>query len=240
MSTLDYFINSILPITAFIFGYLLSSISNAVIIGKIFFKQDPREFGSHNPGGTNAIRLWGYPAGITIIILDMLKAIAPFWIVFMIVRLTSLNDILLYDVAYITIWITALGCIIGHCYSIFLNFKGGKGVSTYMGTLGTSSILQFGCGLITFLSAVFIKKMVSMGSIWVSIIATIISWIMFLFFSFYSPSQNIINLLFIFNPELISMHWSYPIVVTLMSIILLIRHKQNIKRIIKDEENLTY
>ena len=140
----------------------------------------------------------------------------------------------------LSIWITDFGCILVHCYFIFLKFKGGKGVATYMGTLGTSNIFQLIFGFITFITTISVKKIVSLGSILVSIFACLISWILFITYSVYPASQEIINLMFLYNPELLSMHWSYPLIVTLMTFILLFRHKENIQRLIKNEEKVNY
>lgn len=238
--TIVYAANSLIPILSLLFGYLWASIPNAVIIGKIFYKKDPRDFGSHNPGGTNVIRTLGYLPGVIVILLDMIKSIAPFWIMFSILKFTELNNYLYNDVLNLSIWITAFGCILGHCYSIFLKFKGGKGVATYMGTLGTSNIFQLIFGFITFITTISVKKIVSLGSILVSIFACLISWILFITYSVYPASQEVINLMFLYNPELLSMHWSYPLIVTLMTFILLFRHKENIQRLIKKEEKVNY
>lgn len=237
---LTLFLNIIAPIITLLCGYIFSGIPNAVLIGKIFYKQDIRELGSKNPGGTNAIRVWGWKAGVTVIVLDMIKAIAPFWVTFAIINFTSLRTILIDDVRFLSIWITALGCVLGHCYSIFLKFKGGKGVATYMATLGPSCWLQLVINFVVFISAISIKKIVSIGSILVCIFATIIAWTLFGVYQGYPPSHEVIDLFFLGNNDLLQMTWAYPIIVTLMSGIVIFRHKQNIINLKNNEEKATY
>ena len=72
--------NIFVPIICLIFGYLCGSFSFSIFIGKVFFHQDPRNYGSKNAGGTNAGRLWGKKFGLLVITLDMLKTILPMWI----------------------------------------------------------------------------------------------------------------------------------------------------------------
>ena len=74
-------INILAVIICLILGYLFGSIPTAVLIGKIFFHKDPRDYGSHNAGGTNAGRLFGKKVGFLVITLDMLKTVAPMYIV---------------------------------------------------------------------------------------------------------------------------------------------------------------
>ena len=73
-------LNILVSLIILIFGYVFGSIPTAVWVGKIFFHQDPRDYGSHNAGGTNAGRLWGKKVGFCVIMLDMIKTIAPLYI----------------------------------------------------------------------------------------------------------------------------------------------------------------
>ena len=215
LDPMTLFLNIIAPLITLLCGYIFSGIPYALIIGKIFYKQDIRELGSKNPGGTNAIRVWGWKTGVCVIALDMIKAIAPFWI-------------------------TALGCVLGHCYSVFLKFKGGKGVATYMATLGPSCWLQFVINFVVFVSTISIKKIVSIGSILVCICATVIAWILFGCYEGYPPSREIIDIFFLGNSDLLQMTWAYPIIVTIMSGIVIFRHKQNIINLKNKTEKATY
>lgn len=74
-------INILAVVICLVIGYFFGSIPTAVWVGKIFFHQDPRDYGSHNAGGTNAGRLWGKKVGFIIICLDMLKTVVPMYLV---------------------------------------------------------------------------------------------------------------------------------------------------------------
>lgn len=102
-----------------IIGYLIGSIPWGVVIGKIFYHKDIREYGSGNSGGTNAGRVLGRPIGIIVILLDALKAL----IVMIIVNKISPG----YE------QYAGLAVCIGHCFPIFAGFKGGKAVASSYG-----------------------------------------------------------------------------------------------------------
>ena len=115
------FIEVLVTIIAIAVGYIVGSIPWALIIGKVFYKKDIREYGSGNLGGTNAGRVLGAKAGMAVIVLDALKAL-----IYMIV----LSFIAPYSIAY-----GGFACIVGHCFPVFANFRGGKGVATAFGYL---------------------------------------------------------------------------------------------------------
>ena len=106
-------------IIAIVLAYLFGSIPWALVIGKVFYNTDIRTLGSGNLGGTNAGRVLGKKAGVSVTILDGLKA-------FFVVLFCH------YFAPQATI-IAGLACCVGHCFPIFANFKGGKAVSTTMG-----------------------------------------------------------------------------------------------------------
>ena len=108
-------------ILACIFGYLFGSIPFALVIGKVFYKTDVREHGSGNLGGTNAGRTLGAKAGVSVAVMDVLKATIA-------MAITALFS-------YESIIFAGFFATLGHCYPIFANFKGGKAVSTAMGFL---------------------------------------------------------------------------------------------------------
>lgn len=104
-------------------GYLLGSIASAVLVCKLMGKEDPRTQGSGNPGATNVFRLHGKQAAVLTIIGDTLKGFLP-------VSLCSLLG--LPDLA---IALIGLAAFIGHLYPVFFEFRGGKGVATFVGVL---------------------------------------------------------------------------------------------------------
>lgn len=109
-------------IIAVVIAFILGSIPSGYLIGKAWFNTDIRKLGSGNVGSTNALRNFGLKAGGVTFAMDILKG---FLAVFIGKKLAGNNGIL---VSYISV-------VIGHMYSVFLNFKGGKGVATTFGGL---------------------------------------------------------------------------------------------------------
>ena len=138
-------------ITIGVISYLAGSIPFGLILTKIFLNKDIREIGSGNIGATNVLRTGNKLIGYSTLVLDILKAIIP--------------------VLYVKfscpefIFISALSAFLGHVFPIWLRFKGGKGVATYVGILFSINLtlgLVFGaCWLITF----FISKFSSLASL---------------------------------------------------------------------------
>ena len=134
-----------------IISYLMGSIPFGLILTKIFLKKDIREIGSGNIGATNALRTGNKLIGYSTLILDVLKAVIPV----LYVRINFPD----------AVYISALFAFIGHVFPVWLKFKGGKGVATYVGILFSLNIifgLVFGiCWLIIF----FISKYSSLASL---------------------------------------------------------------------------
>lgn len=241
--------NFLAVIVCFGIGYLFGAAPTSVIIGKVFFHQDPRDYGSHNPGGTNAGRLWGKKVGFIVIVLDMLKTILPLWICFFACRYIKVDGLSLcptiedcgrtgINTAHIIVWpvywVATIGCMVGHCWPVFAQFKGGKGVSCFMGVLASSSwMLGLIPGLMYFL---FLKitKYVSLTGIIVGIVCTIMSWM-----------WAIIWLCGIVPPEFYWLpmwgtnligNWVLAADFTIMTAIMIIRHHENIDRLLKGNE----
>ena len=198
-----------MTVLCIILGYLLGSIPFALVIGKLFYKTDIRQYGSGNLGGTNAGRVLGKKAGISVIGLDVLKVVLA----------AGLASLVSEPAA---IW-TSLACCIGHCYPIFAHFKGGKAVTTMFGFLISTSIFIFQefsyflVPLFMFLIILYLFKYVSLGSICASVCS-----------SLYITAQLLsldVNNLFI-----ILASW-------LMTLLVIYRHSANIKRIQEGTEN---
>lgn len=112
----------------FIYSYFLGTIPFGLIITKIFLKQDIRKVGSGNIGTTNVLRTGKKSLAVITLLLDALKGYAS-----IIISLIYFTDL---------IYLSALVCFIGHIFPIWLNFKGGKGVATYLGIVfGFSFVL---------------------------------------------------------------------------------------------------
>ena len=138
-------------------AYVIGSIPWGLIIGKVVFHKDIRQYGSGNLGGTNAGRVLGTPIGILVILLDSMKAFL------MMLLCHQLNP-------GIEQYIGLMVCV-GHCFPIFANFKGGKAVACSYGYLlglalfvTNEFVFTFLIPLIVFLITLIISKMVSLSS----------------------------------------------------------------------------
>lgn len=134
-------------------GYLAGSIPTGVILSKLFGTKDIRQEGSGNIGATNVYRVSGAKLGILTLLGDVLKGFIP-------VALTcSLMD------SEIWIAVVAFSTFLGHLFSIFLKFRGGKGVATALGIFLVIAPLMVPCVIIVFILVVMTWKYVSLGSL---------------------------------------------------------------------------
>ena len=229
-------------------GYLFGSIPFGIIISKLKFHSDVRNFGSNNSGGTNVARVYGKKWGIITILLDMLKVIVPIWIVWAVFTFTPLcqafKDTFGQDLWNVTLYLflTPLGAALGHCWPLFAGFKGGKTVAVYAGFgIGTSWALVL-IGIVGFFVPLKTSKYVSLSSIIMAITTAICSWIIcILKYTLLSGFDMWIQNITMWGFGLIGPYfvcgWEYSLVVTLISILLIVRHKANIVRLFKGTEN---
>ena len=152
---------------ALIVGYLLGSIPFALVIGKVFFKKDIRQYGSKNLGGGNAGRVLGKRAGLAVMTLDILK-----------VTLAIFLATFLPHAKQMTI-VAGLAAAAGHCYPLFAKFRGGKAVATMYGFLFGMMLFQgfspwiFFLPLLVFLAILYLTKIIALASIGSAIINTV-------------------------------------------------------------------
>lgn len=201
---------NIIPIVMLIFAYLFGSIPFGVIVGK-FKGIDIREHGSHNIGATNASRTLGPIFGLIVFILDFIKG--GFFVLVSKILIQSNSELFtlnLHPLYY------GLAAFLGHLYPIFIKFKGGKGISTVAGILAVYNLPMFLLAVAFFFTFVIITKYVSVAST---------SCALSLYISFIVFRINDLNL-FIFC-----------IIVT---ILVVIKHIPNYKRLINHTENKMY
>ena len=155
-------------IAAFVIGYLLGSIPFALVIGKIFYKTDIRQYGSGNLGGSNAGRVLGKKAGLAVMTLDLLKVTFAIFLA----SFFENKDVLMV--------VAGVSAAIGHCFPVFAKFKGGKAVATMYGFLfgmalmGGQSFWIFFFPLITFMAVLYVTKIVALSSVLSAIANTIL------------------------------------------------------------------
>ena len=173
-----------------VYSYLLGSIPFGLVLTKIFLKKDIREIGSGNIGTTNVLRTGKKSLAVTTLMLDLLKGYFSIIITF-----TYFENLISYS---------ALICFIGHIFPVWLKFKGGKGVATYLGVILALSYKFFLIFGITWLVLSFLFRYASLSSIISSLIVFIYSYffinnfslILFIFFVIiiYTHRENIVRL----------------------------------------------
>ena len=180
-----------------VYSYLLGSIPFGLLLAKIFLKKDIRTVGSGNIGATNVLRTGNKFLAIATLFLDLLKGYISVYItMFYFESLTSLS---------------ALICIIGHIFPIWLKFKGGKGVATYLGVILALSYKFFLIFRISWISLSLLFRFASLSSM--------ISTLVVFLYAYFFESSNYSLILFIFF------------------IMILFTHKENIVRLKNSKEN---
>ena len=185
--------------TIIIISYLMGSIPFGLLLTKIFLNKDIRNVGSGNIGATNALRTGNKSIGYATLISDILKAVIP--VIF----------VKIYYTEYL--YISSLSVFLGHVFPIWLKFKGGKGVATYVGILSCINI---------YLGVVF-------GIVW---------FVIFLIFKYSSLSSLIGSLsipiinFFIFKNEVVFFF-------VIMFVLIFYTHRKNIKRLLNRTESKT-
>ena len=182
-----------------IISYLMGSIPFGLVLTKIFLKKDIREIGSGNIGATNALRTGNKTIGYLTLILDVLKAVVPVLYV----------KIFYQDYLYIA----SLCAFLGHVFPVWLKFKGGKGVATYVGILFA---INFYYGIIF-----------------------ILSWFITFFISKYSSLSSLVASASVPIYILIFNQFNQIIFYTIMFVLIFFTHRENIKRLKNKEETKT-
>lgn len=233
--------NIVVGFCSLFFGYIFGSIPTGVIIGKLFYHRDPRVEGSKNSGGTNVGRLYGKKAGVLVIVLDMIKCAIPMITVWAIISFSSLDETLianygsgLWDNGILYIYLAPVGVALGHCWPLFAGFIGGKAVATFCGFGISSSWLLIIVGVTTFFGTLKLKKYVSLASILTAIITTISAWVLCIL-KYMIPGFNF-NIFMWGNGSFLQCEWEYALAMTLVSLMLIYRHKANIIRLVHHEE----
>jgi len=173
-----------------VYSYLLGSIPFGLILTKIFLKKDIRKIGSGNIGTTNVLRTGKKSLAAVTLILDLMKGYFS-----IIITLTYFENLISYS---------ALICFIGHIFPVWLKFKGGKGVATYLGVILALSYKFFLIFGISWLVLSFLFRYASLSSIISSLIVFVCSYffnnnfslIFFIFFIIilYTHRENIVRL----------------------------------------------
>ena len=135
-------------------SYVLGSVPSGILVARFFKLGDPRQFGSGNIGASNLTRLGGKKVGALTLVFDFSKGFLPV----LFARFYFPDSILIGS-------LIALAAVMGHCYSIFLNLRGGKGVATTAGVLLPLAPLATVIGLLVWLLVFYIEKITSLSAL---------------------------------------------------------------------------
>jgi acyl phosphate:glycerol-3-phosphate acyltransferase len=204
-----------------ILSYLAGSIPNSIIVSKLVKGIDIREHGSGNAGGTNVFRILGWKWGVLVILLDALKGAL---VVILIARLyldsfpftnvTPFDDFTLVQI------ICGIAAVIGHIWTVFAGFRGGKGIATALGFLITLITVDMLLALVVFTLTVYISRYISLGSIFAALSVPLILII----------RENV------FGVDIPGYGTILPfVVVTVMLVVY--THRKNIQRLLEGSEN---
>ena len=188
-------------------AYLLGSIPTGFLVAKAK-GIDIRSVGSGNIGATNAMRVLGKPTGIFVLLLDAAKGYAAVWLASLLFK--QLNNPAELETLRV---VAGIGAVLGHNYTCWLKFKGGKGIATTAGVYLALAPVALGVALAVFILTVLITRYVSVGSIAAAMALPATVWIM-------SP-----NNLFLGS------------VTTALGALAIYKHKSNLQRLLAGTEN---
>ncbi len=192
-------------------AYLLGSLPSALLVGRLAGRIDIREHGSGNMGATNAFRVLGWRWGLVVGLFDLAKGYLPVLLLPALFDPTGNYDPLYLELGY------GLCAIIGHIFTVFARFRGGKGVLTGLGVLLAIAPLEAGITILVFVAVFLVTRIVSLGSLLATAALCGV-----LFFERYAMQLAV-------RLELI-------LTCLLLLIIVLVTHRSNIKRLLKGTE----
>ncbi len=207
----------LIAILTVVCAYLIGSINFAVIFTKAFNHTDIRDYGSGNAGTTNVMRVSGVKAGTLTFVADALKGLIA-CLLGSFVFGSILPDTHIFSAVYGRFF-CAFACMVGHCWPVFFQFRGGKAAATSVGIFAVCCPPAIILGLVGFAISFAINKMVSFGSL----VATTIVVTVTIISAFLGFLGNI-------NPFIISL------IMLVCGFIVFIRHKENIVRIANGTE----
>ena len=197
------------PLLATIAAYLVGSLSFAVIVSRVMGLNDPRTFGSKNPGATNVLRSGSKTAAIVTLLLDALKG----WLPVMLVKWFGQP----YGLGDGTVAMVGLAAFLGHLFPVFIRFAGGKGVATALGVLLATNWILGVATLVTWLIIAVFFRYSSLASLVAAVFAPV----------YYLMGDGVVW----------AADRSIVLCTAIMSLLLIWRHAENIGRLAKGKES---
>ena len=201
--------DALMPVAVVVAGYLLGSLSFAVIVSRLMGLNDPRSYGSKNPGATNVLRSGSKKAAILTLFLDAFKGWLPVALVLALGPEFGLGPELAA--------VAGLAAFLGHLYPVFFGFAGGKGVATAVGVLvGVNGVLALAV-VLSFAIVLFFSRYVSLASM----VAAVFAPAFYLFgdgVAWQASASEVVSL-------------------AVMALLLVWRHRENIQRLMAGTES---
>jgi len=201
-------------------GYLIGSIPFGVIVSKYFKGFDLRTKGSGNMGSTNAFRVLGWKLGLLVQVLDLAKGVTAILVATLLFNGLPFHNATPFEDLTVFRIIAGVAAVLGHCYTIFAGFRGGKGISTAAGMLIAIAPVELAVAFGMFLLVVTLSGYVSLASI--------IAAIMFPVTMFLRAEA--------FGVEITGYH-TMIIFAIILAAFLIFMHRTNIKRLLNNTEN---
>lgn len=202
-------------------SYLAGSIPNSIIVSKLVRGIDIREHGSGNAGGTNVFRVLGWKYGVLVILLDALKgALAVILIARLYLDRFPFNNVTPFDDFTLVQIICGVAAVIGHIWTLFAGFRGGKGIATGLGVLVMIISIDVVLAIGVFFLVVGISRYISLGSLVAAVSIPLILII----------RENV------FGVDIPGYHTLLPFCIAL-ALLVMYTHRKNIDRLLKGSEN---
>ena len=174
--------------------YLLGAVPYGLVIGRTFCGVDPRTAGSHNVGATNVARLCGFPWGVATLACDILKGTLPVW------AALHINQ----SAVFVTL--VALAAVLGHLFSCFMGFRGGKAVATSIGVFIPLAFWPLLTACLICMVVIWRSGFVSLGSLTLVIVLPVLL--------------------------LATGYWQFLVLSLVIAVLVIWKHKENIRRLI--------
>ncbi|HUH59658.1 MAG TPA: glycerol-3-phosphate 1-O-acyltransferase PlsY [Candidimonas sp.] len=200
---------SLISLALIVFSYVVGSVSFAVIVSRLMRLQDPRTFGSRNPGATNVLRTGNKTAAALTLFGDAAKGWAA-------VAIATYAATALH-LPMVVVALCAIAVFLGHLYPVFLQFKGGKGVATALGVLLALNPWLALATVGTWLIVAYVTRYSSMAAIMAAIFAPL----------YYLLGGNVAW----------ELHATIALAVATISVLLVFRHRLNISRLMTGKES---
>ena len=202
-------------LSVLVLSYLVGSFPSSIVLGKLFFRKDIRDHGSGNAGGTNAVRVFGWPVGLTVILIDAAKGVCAVLCIAQIPAFQSMAEPLLPPDAVALA--AGSAAVVGHVWTVFASWKGGKGVATAAGMLAALYPAAFFITLIFFVLAIALTGIVSVGSLTAAVL--------------FPVTRFLLNLADIRPVSPLLLWITVP-----LSLLIIFTHRKNIGRFIRGDE----